>query len=55
MLELYQQLSKATDVFNESRIETEQISYYEVLKSIENRYDEVEVMKLIIELYSDAN
>lgn len=55
MFELYAQLSKAADVYNESRVETEQLEYYEVLEMINDRYDEREVMQLIINLYSQAH
>ena len=50
MFELYSQLSKAVDVYNENVIE--EIEYYEVLEMIEDRYNEKEVMELIIKLYS---
>ena len=50
MFELYSQLSKAVDVYNE-RV-NEEIEYYEVLEMIEDRYNEKEVMGLIIKLYS---
>lgn len=55
MFELYCELSKATDVFNDSRVEQEQLEYYEVLNMIEDRYNEKEVMELIIHLYSQAH
>lgn len=50
MFELYSQLSKAVDVYNE-RV-NEEIEYYEVLETIQDRYNEKEVMELIIKLYS---
>lgn len=50
MFELYSQLSKAVDVYNKNV--KEEIEYYEVLEMIEDRYDEKEIMKLIIKLYS---
>lgn len=50
MFELYSQLSKAVDVYNE-RVK-EEIEYHEVLEMIEDRYNEKEVMGLIIKLYS---
>ena len=50
MFELYSQLSKAVDVYNESV--KEEIEYYEVLDMIQDRYNEKEVMELIIKLYS---
>lgn len=55
MFELYAELSKATDVFNASRVEEEEIEYYEVLEMIKDRYNEQEVMKLIIKLYSQSH
>lgn len=55
MFEWYAELSKATDVFNASRIEEEQIEYHEVLKMIKDRYDEKEVMGLVIKLYSQSH
>ena len=55
MFELYSQLSKATDVFNSVRVEEEQLEYYEVLNMIEDRYNEKEVMQLIIDLYSQSH
>ena len=50
MFELYSQLSKAVDVYNENVHEENE--YYEVLEMIEDRYNEKEVMELIIKLYS---
>ena len=50
MFELYSQLSKAVDAYNENV--NEEIEYYEVLEMIEDRYNEKEVMGLIIKLYS---
>lgn len=55
MFELYCELSKATDFFNSVRTEQEQLEYYEVLEMIEDRYNEQEVMKLIISLYSQSH
>lgn len=55
MFELYSQLSKATDVFNESRSEAEQLEYYEILQTIKDRHNEKEVMQLIINLYSQSH
>jgi len=52
MFELYAKLSKAADFFNSQRDEEEQLEYYEVLDMIEDRYNEKEVMELIINLYS---
>lgn len=53
MFELYSQLSKAVDVYNENV--KEEIEYHEVLNMIQDRYNEKEVMKLIIKLYSDVH
>lgn len=50
MFQLYSQLSKAVDVYNENV--HEEIEYHEVLEMIEDRYNEKEVMELIIKLYS---
>lgn len=55
MFELYSQLSKATDFFNSVREEEEQLEYYEVLDMIEDRYDEKEIMGLIINLYNQSH
>lgn len=53
MFELYSQLSKAVDVYNENV--KEEIEYHEVLEMIEDRYNEKEVMELIIKLYSEVH
>lgn len=53
MFELYAELSKAVDVYNKNLIE--EIEYYEVLDMIEDRYNEKEIMKLIIKLYSEVH
>ena len=55
MFYLFAQLSKATDIYNNSRVEEEQLEYYEVLDMINDRYNEKEVMELIIQLYSEAH
>ena len=55
MFDLYSKLSRATDFFNSVRDEENQIEYYEVLETINNRYDEKEVMELIINLYSQSH
>lgn len=55
MFDLYAKLSKATDFFNSVRNEEDHIEYYEVLEMIENRYDEKEVMEVIIDLYSQSH
>ena len=53
MFELYSQLSKAVDVYNANV--HEEIEYHEVLDMIEDRYNEKEVMALIIKLYSEVH
>lgn len=53
MFQLYSQLSKAVDVYNENV--KEEIEYHEVLEMIEDRYNEKEVMELIIKLYSEVH
>ncbi len=55
MFELYSKLSKATDFFNSVRDDKEQLEYHEVLGMIEDRYDEKEVMGLIINLYNQSH
>ena len=55
MFRWYSELSKATDFFNSVREEKEQLEYYEVLDMIEDRYNEREVMGLIIKLYSQSH
>ena len=55
MFELYAKLSKAADFYNSVRVEEEQLEYYEILDMIEDRYNEKEVMGLIINLYSQSH
>lgn len=55
MFELYAELSRATDFFNSVRTDEEQLEYYEILEMIEDRYNEKEVMGLIIKLYSQSH
>ena len=55
MFKLYSELSKATDVFNDTRVEQEQLEYHEVLNMINDRHNEKEIMELIISLYSQAH
>lgn len=55
MFQLYSELSKAADFFNSVRDEKEQLEYYEVLEMIEDRYNEKEIMGLIIKLYSQSH
>lgn len=54
MVILFEKLSRAVDAFNENRIEEEQVEWREVVRSLENPLDKVEVMELIIELYEEA-
>ena len=55
MFRLYAQLSKATDFFNSVRTEEEELEYHEVLNMIKDRYNEKEVMELIISLYNQSH
>ena len=55
MFDLYAKLSKAADFFNSVSEEKEQLEYHEVLQMINDRYDEKEVMQLIINLYSQSH
>lgn len=52
MFQLYSELSKAVDVYNERVVESEILEYHEVLDMLENKHDEKEVMTLIIKMYS---
>ena len=54
MVILFEKLSRAVDAFNANRIEGEQVEWHEVVRSIENPLDKVEVMELIIELYEET-
>ena len=51
----FEKLSKAIDVFNANRIETEQIEFKDVIGDLENPLDPLEVLTLITELYEEAN
>jgi hypothetical protein len=53
MFNWYAELSKAVDVYNANV--KEEIEYYEVLEMIEDRYNEKEIMELIIKLYSTVH
>lgn len=55
MFQLYSQLSKAADFYNSVRTEEEQLEYYEILSMIDDRYNEKEIMELIIKLYSQSH
>lgn len=52
MFQLYSELSKAVDVYNERVVESEVLEYKEVLDMLNDRYDERELMALIIQMYS---
>lgn len=54
MIVMFEQLSRALDVFNGSRIESEQVEWHELIKDIKDPLDENEVMRMIIMLYEDA-
>lgn len=54
MVVMYEHLSRALDVFNANRVEAEQMEWHEVIADIQNPLDEIEVMRLIIDLYEDA-
>ncbi len=54
MVILFEKLSRAIDAFNANRIEEEQVGWHEVVRSLENPLDKVEVMELIIELYEES-
>lgn len=51
----FEKLSKAVDAYNEARIESEQVEYWEIAKSIENPLDPVEVLTVITELYEEIH
>lgn len=51
----FEKLSKAIDVFNSNRIETEQIEFCDVVGDIENPLDPVEVYEVITDLLLEAN
>lgn len=50
MFKLYAELSKVVDIYNENVVE--EIEYHEVLDMIQDRYNEKEIMELIIKFYS---
>ena len=54
MVVMFSELSQALDAFNANRVETEQIGFWEIVQDINDPLDEVEVMRLIIELYQEA-
>lgn len=51
----FEKLSKAIDVFNLNRVETEQIEFCDVVGGIENPLDPVEVYEVITDLLLEAN
>ena len=50
----FEKLSRAIDAFNSVRVEEEQVSYAEIVSEIENPLDELEVLRLIVELLLEA-
>lgn len=54
MVIMFSELSQAVDAFNANRIESEQITFAEAVKTINDPLDKVEVMELIIELYQES-
>ena len=50
----FEKLSRAIDAFNSTRVEEEQVSFAEIVSEIENPLDELEVLKLIVELLLEA-
>ena len=50
----FEKLSRAIDAFNSIRVEEEQVSYAEIVSEIENPLDELEVLRLIVELLLEA-
>ena len=51
----FEKLSKAVDFYNENRIEVEQVEFCDIVPSISNPLDSEEVLKLIVDLYEEAN
>ena len=51
----FEKLSKAIDVFNSNRIETEQIEFKDVIGDLENPLDPIEVYEVITDLLLEAN
>lgn len=54
MVILFEKLSRALDAFNANRIESEQVEWCELVKGINDPLDELEVLRLIVELYEEA-
>lgn len=50
----FEKLSRAIDAFNSIRVEEEQVSYAEVVSEIENPLDELEVLRVIVDLLLEA-
>ena len=50
----FEKLSRAIDAFNSKRVEEEQVSYAEIVSEIENPLDELEVLRLIVDLLLEA-
>lgn len=51
----FESLSKALDFYNQNRIETEQVEFCDIVPDLEDPLDSEEVLKLIVELYEEAN
>ena len=50
----FEKLSKALDVYNANRVEEEQVSFAEIVSEIKDPLDELEVLRLIVELLLEA-
>lgn len=51
----FEKLSKALDVYNANRIESEQIEFCDIVPDISDPLNSEEVLQLIVELYEEAN
>lgn len=51
----FEKLSKALDVYNANRIETEQVEFKDIVPDLNNPLDSEEVLQLIVSLYEEAN
>lgn len=49
----FEKLSRALDFFNANRVESEQMEWAELIQDIKNPLDEVEILKLCVELYEN--
>ena len=50
----FEKLSRAIDAFNSTRVEEEQVSFAEIVSEIKDPLDELEVLRLIVELLLEA-